>query len=434
MQGVNTTSIDTLLDNMFAGVEMEDLVPNETSPVWDEISEAPPENMNQKGGFYLVKLGSTNSAQDSQFLDSEYTDFPLPTSSEYLRLQVLPIVTRATVQITDHAELQDKSKYKEVPAKNVDTLVNDIDGEFRFVDLKRSRQVWGDRTNVLGTIGSINTTTRVITLDNASNLFGARNFEKGMRNEVRDTSFGLRQDVAGLPYIRLEAVNKTAATIKYQSSTPAPVGTTTGDLLYGYGDYNNAWAGIDYHTKTTGAWQGVSDRTVHDRLRGIRIAAGGAALSASFLRRMISARRNRLDQGKRRPGLKFYCSAQYDMYEASGFAQQGYADGGADLKRGFRKLFFGEIEFVYDRFVPYDSIFLGDLKKLHKFGMQNFQPIRDRDSGTYLRRLPSGDGQRWSPKKQVIFQGVGNTGTNDPAGLGVWGTGLSVADVSLGYE
>jgi hypothetical protein len=434
MQGVTTSSIDTLLDNIFADVKMIDLVPNENSPVWDDLSEAPAENMNQKGGFYLVKLGATNSAQDSQFSDSEFTDFPLPTNSEYLRLQVLPIVTRATVQVTDHAELQDKAKYKEMPAKDVDTVLNDINGELRFVDLKRSRQIWGDRTNVIGTVGSIVTGTRTVTNDMSTNLFGSRFFEKGMRVEFRDTSFVLRQDVAGLPYVKTDVVNKTLGTWKYAAATPAPVGVAAGDLIYGWGDYNNAWAGIDYHTKTTGAWQGMADRSIHDRTRGIRIPAGGAGVSASLLRRAISARRNRLDQGKKRPGLKFYASAQYDMYEASGFPQQGYADGGADLKRGFRKLFFGEIEFVYDRFVPYDAIFLGDLSKLHKFGMQNFQPIKDPGTGSYLRRLPGGDGQRWSPKKQIIFQGVGNTGTNDPAGLGVWITGLAVSDVSIGYE
>jgi hypothetical protein len=432
-QGVNTTTIDTLLDNIFADVKMEDLVPNETSVAWDDVSKAPPENMNQKGGFYLIQLGSTNSAQDSQFTASEFSDFPLPSNSRYARLTVVPIVTRATVQVTDHAELQDKAKYKEMPAKNIDTVVRDIEGEMRYLDRKRSRQIWGNRTNQIATVGSINTATRVVTCDTADNLFGVRHVEEGLRLEYRDTNGVLRQDAGSLPYTRVTEVNRTLATFKYDANTLAPAGVATGDIIYGWGDYNNAWAGIDYHTGTTGQWQGLSDRSTHDRTRGIRIDADGADVSASLLRRMISARRNRIDQNAtKRNGMKFYASAQWDAYEASGFAQQGYADGGTDLKRGFRKLFFADIAFEYDPFVPYDSIFLGDLSKLHKFEMQNFQPIKDGYS--YLRRLEAADGQRMSPKKQIIFQGVGNIGTNDAAGLGVWLTGLNTADISLGYE
>jgi hypothetical protein len=432
-QGVNLTTIDDLLDNIFADVKMEDLVPNETSPAWEDVSKAPAENMNKKGGFYLVQLGSTNSAQDSQFAASEFTDYPLPTNSRYARLQVVPIVTRATVQVTDHAELNDKAKYKEMPAKNLDTVVNDIDGEMRYLDRKRSRQIWGNRSNEIATVGSINTATRVVTCDDASNLFGVRHVEEGLRLEYRDANGVLRHDVGGLPYTRVTEVNSSLVTYKYSADTPAPAGVTAADKIYGYGDYNNGWAGVGYHSATTGSWQGISDRSTHNRTRGISIDADGADVSASLLRRMISARRNRIDQSSaKRSGLKFYASAQWDAYEASGFAQQGYADGGADLKRGFKKLFFSDVPFVYDAFVPYDSIFLGDLSKLHKFEMQNFQPIKDGYS--YLRRLESADGKRLSPKKQIIFQGVGNLGTNDPAGLGVWLTGLNTADISLGYE
>jgi hypothetical protein len=432
-QGVDTNVIDTLLDNIFSNKERPDLIPNAEDSCWMEVSKGNPGNMNQKGAFYLEQLGANNSSVDSQFAASEFEDFPMAGNSRYVRLNVPPLVRRATVQITDHAEIQDKSNLKETPVSNLEFLGNDIQGEMRFTAIKDARQLWGNRSNEIARVSAVNTGTRTITFLATANLFGARFLEEGMRTEFRDPSGVLRQTVGQEPYVRLESVNRSTVTAVYQPSTPIPGTVIANDIVYGKGDYNNGMAGIDYHTALTGAWQGLADRSLHDRTRGIRINAAGQSVHAALLRQAVSAQRNRIDQGTgMRAKSKFYASAQIDAYEATGFAQQGYADGGADLKRGFRKLFFGDIPFEYDRFIPYDSIFLGNLSKIDLFEMQKFGPVKD--GGTYLRRLPSADGMGWSPKKQVIFQGIKNLGCQDPAGLGVWITGLSVADVSLGYE
>jgi hypothetical protein len=429
MPGVTDTTITPMLDEVFAKVPMEKLFPN-YSEIWKKkLKPAASHNINARGGFYLIQTGSSNSLETSDFTEAAGGDFPLAGESSYLKLNVSMKTDRSTIEWNGNVDAQNEAQQKQNPAKAVDYVGNELEGIMRFYAITRSRQIWQDGSNEVARISGVNTGTRTLTCNNAGNLFGVQLLEEGMLVEFRDASGNLRYDGMSR-FVKIESTDRANKTFRYSAETPLPNGVTNADRVYPKGSYNNGWAGIDFFLGTSGTFEGMSDRTSHYRTTGVRIPAGGKSVSAGLLRRMLSSQKYRRD-GEESDG-EFYASAQYDAYEATGFATQSFGQSGDTLKRGFRKMFFDSKPFNEDIYVPRDVLAFVDFKKIHKFELLKFGPRKFR--GDYVMPVPSANGQTWSDKFQILLQGFGNLGTNHPAAVGVWCSGLSTSGLALGND
>ncbi len=227
--------------------------------------------------------------------------------------------------------------------------------------------------------------------------------------------------------------SKTATFTNVKDNTGTVTGTlqangvVTNDRVYMKGCYNANWKGISHFLEASGAFEGQSDRTGHYRLPGLREDKGGATLTVGMTRKMITDQEMRVD-GDDVKG-DFYCSTQYDAFEATGISTKVYGQTGDELKQGYGRLSFDGRKFIKDLYIPRDVLALIDLDKVDKFEMQPFQPLKNGD-GSYFHQAIGTTAHKDS--KFVYFRGIGQLGTDDPSQLGVWIENLSTAGLATG--
>jgi hypothetical protein len=160
------------------------------------------------------------------------------------------------------------------------------------------------------------------------------------------------------------------------------VTTTTGDIVVrGKGAANKQYTGFYGVTHNQGiTFQGQST-TTFPQLSSNRINAGGQALTETLLRQLATfvtrASGDEIDEY-----LMGY--AQYDAYEALGFAQKRFQD--MKLDKGYSTLSFGDKKIVKDVDMP-NSLVYGINSESVKFGEVTALSWEDSD-GSILKNVP----------------------------------------------
>lgn len=426
--------ITDTLDELFANNSVGQLLPDdELTKCYRKVAQGKKENINARGAFYLLQTRQPNNIRQKSFGTNPGAMFPEATRAGYLLMNLSAIVDEATLQWDGNVEDQNKGKLKQIPAKDMDYLEREMTGIYAAYARDKARQLWGNGVNELARVSAINTGTRVVTCNNAGNAWGVQLIEEGDILEVRDGSGTLRG------YVQVESVSRPAKTftisanyIRNSSDTTAALASLSianNDRIYPRDGFNNGWKGVDHLIGTSGAFQSLPDRTIHDHLTGVQIDAGGRALSASLLRKLRSARRNRR-YGKKSRG-KFYASAQIDAYEATGLATQTYGQT-TTLDRGYseEELKFDGRGFEWDYYIDKDVVFDADLAAIDVFELREFKPVKM--DGSYIHLAPGVD--RHYDKRNVYIKGVGQLGCEVPAAVGGKLYGLSTTNLALGHD
>ena len=159
----------------------------------------------------------------------------------------------------------------------------------------------------------------------------------------------------------------------------ASITTTTGDVVvFGKGAVNKSYIGfwgVTHNQATT--FQGLNTST-YPQLASNRINANGQPLTESLLRsgQSVVSVNSGAEIDEYLTGF-----AQYDAYEALGFAQKRFMDSKVD--KGFTSLKFGDKDFVKDVDVP-ASVIYGITKSTVKFGEVTSLQFADQD-GSVLK-------------------------------------------------
>lgn len=422
------------LDELFAKNKVADLVPT-YSDTYRKIKNADAKKINARGAFYLLQTRRPNNIRSSAFNNANAgRQFPEATKSKWATMNVTAIEDTATISWDGNVDVQDEAGLKQKPAKDLDYIENEMAGIYEAYGRDKSRQLWQDRSNEVGRVSAINTGTRVVTLNNAGNLFNAQLIEEGDILEVRDGSGTLKG------YIQVDTVYRptkqfviSAGYIQDTTETTVALtalGIANNDRLYPKGGYNNGHAGIPTMIATSGSFQSLSDRTIHDYLTGVSIDASGRAASFALLMRLDSAVRFRR-HGRKAKG-KFYASSQMYAIMATGLATQ--RDGQiAKLDMGYEddEIMYRGLTFHFDYFVPRVEIHFTNIDAIDKFELREFKPVKTRQ-GTYIHQAP-GD-RRHYDSQNVYFKGIGNLGAEVPIDVGGVLTNLSTAGISLGDD
>lgn len=426
--------ITITLDELFAKNKVADLVPT-YSDTYKRIKNADAKKINARGAFYLLQTRRPNNIRSQAFNGTNNgQQFPEANKSKWTTMNVTAIEDTATIQWDGNVEAQDEAMLKQKPAKDVDYVENEMAGIYEAYGRDKSRQIWQDRSNEVGRVSAINTGTRVVTCNNAGNLFNAQLIEEGDILEVRDNVGTLKG------YIQVDSVYRpakqfTIAANYIQDTTEATValaalGIANNDRLYPKGGYNNGYAGIPTMIATSGSFQSLADRTIHDYLTGVSIDASGRAASFALLMRLDAAARFRR-HGRKAKG-KFYASAQMYAIMATGLATQ--RDGQiAKLDMGYEdeEIMYRGMSFNFDLYVPRNEIHNTDLDCVDKFELREFKPVKTRQ-GTYIHQAP-GD-KRHYDRQNIYFKSIGNLGAEVPIDVGGVLTNLSTAGISLGDD
>lgn len=438
MANLGHDDVTITLDELFAKNRVAKLLPqDELLAHWREVSEGSAHNINARGAFYMLQSRQPNNIRQKAFGTSPGAQFPEPTKSKYLTMNLAAIVDEATLQWDGNVDVQNEAQLKQKPAKELDYIEREMEGMYAAYARDKARQLWQARDNELARASAINTGTRVVTCNNAGNLFNVQLIEEGDILEARDAGGTL------LGYVQVDSVYRPTKTfviaadyIKDAAGVTTTLGAGGGQLnivnntrFYPKGGFNNGWAGIPYLIATSGAFQSISDRTVHDHLTGVSIDAAGRAISAALLRRLRSARRSRR-YGKKSKG-KFYASAQLDGYESTGWATQKYGQTTSfDMGYKDEELKFDGKGFEWDYYIPKTQVFEVDLSAVDRFELRDFKPLRGENG--YKYRAPGDD--RHYDKENIYFKGIGNLGCEVPAAVGGVLTNLSTAGLALGDD
>ncbi len=429
--------ITVTLDELYAKNKVADLLPPDSLlKNWRKVNRGTKLNINARGAFYMLQTRGPNHIRQKAFSNANAgQQFPEPTNAKYITMNLTAIVDEATLQWDGNVDVQNKAELKQKPAKSLDYVGKLIEDMYKAYGRDKARQLWQNRTNELARVSAINTGTGVVTCNNAGNLFGVQLLEEGDLLEIRDASAVLKGYVRVASIYRPTltfVVDTDASTILDLNGAPAALaalGIANNDRIYPKNGYNNGWPGVPYFIGTSGAFQSLADRTINDRLTGVSIDAGGAALSAALMRRLRSARRSR-NYGDTSKGM-FYASTQIDAYEATGFATQGYGQT-KTLDRGYEdhELMFDGKAFHYDYYIPKNEVYEVDLSEIDIFELREFTPLRGEHG--YKYRAPGVD--RHYDKENIYFKGIGTMGAESPAAVGGVLTNLSTAGLGIGND
>lgn len=423
------------LDELFANNKVAQLLPqDELLRSWRMIGEGSAKNINARGAFYMLQTRAPNNIRQKAFGTNPGAQFPEPTNSKYSTMNLTAIVDEATLQWDGNVADQDKAVLKQMPAKDLDYVEREMAGIYDAYARDKARQIWQSRDNEIARVSAINTGTRVVTCNNAGNLFNTQLVEEGDILEVRDST-----GVTLRGYIRVQSVYRPTKTFIIDANyildgagaviTLAAMAIVNNDRLYPKDGYNNGWSGIPYLIATSGAFQSLADRTINDHLTGVSIDASARAISAALLRRLRSARRSRR-YGKKSKG-KFFASAQIDGYEATGWATQKYGQTTSlDMGYADEELKFDGKSFMWDYFVPKTQVFEVDMSAIDRFELREFKPLRGENG--YKTRAPGVD--RHYDKENIYLKGIGNLGCEVPAAVGGVLTNLSTSGLTLGDD
>jgi hypothetical protein len=423
------------LDELYANNTVEQLLPmDELLKHWRQVSRGSAKNINARGAFYMLQTQQPAYIRQKSFGNTPGAQFPEATNSKYTTMNLSAIVDEATLQWDGNVEDQNDAALKQKPAKDLDYIERELEGAYEHYARQHARQLWGDRTNELARVSAINTGTFTVTCNNAGNLFNVQLLEQGMLIEIRDSTGAT---VRG--YFRIQSVYRPTKTFIIDSTyvhdstdttaALAGLGIVNNDRIYPKSGKDQGWPGVDYLIATSGAFQSLADRTIHDHLTGVSIDASARAISAALMRRLRSARRNRR-YGKKSAG-KFYASSQIDGYEGTAFATQKYGQT-TQLDMGYNEdeLKFDGKSFEWDYYIAKNKVYEADLSAIDRFELREYKPIKM--GGSYIHLAPGVD--RHYDKKNVYLKGVGTIGCPVPAAVGGVLTNLSTAGLALGDD
>jgi hypothetical protein len=242
--------------------------------------------------------------------------------------------------------------------------------------------VAGDGNGQLGTINTgANSTTQTLASGTGAFQYGSQYLQVGDVIDIYDPTFTTsRTGLAGATVTSITRSTGGAATVVLSLS----VNTTTGDFIVrGKGAAGKQYTGFyaPTHNQTSTSFQGQSVVT-YPQLSGNHIAAGGQSLSESLLRQaqtaVTRASGDEIDE--------YLCGfAQFDAYEALGFAQKRFME--TKLDKGYTTLDFGGKSLVKDVDMP-NSVIYGINKESVKFGEVSALNWEDSD-GSILKQVPT---------------------------------------------
>lgn len=239
----------------------------------------------------------------------------------------------------------------------------------------------GDGSGILSTVNAGATSaTQTLAVGTGFGQYGSRYLQPGDVIDIYDSTLTTSRS-AGAGYtinsITLSSGGAAASMVLSASST-----TTTGDIVVrGGGRVNKSYIGLWGLTHNQGVtFQGLST-TTYPLLQSNRINAGGNPLSESYLRSLLSV----VSVVSGKDIDEFAAShAQFDAYEALGFAQKRFQD--VTLDKGYETLKFAGKPFFKDVDIPPAAVY-GLSRSTISFGEVTAMNFSEMD-GSILKWVP----------------------------------------------
>jgi hypothetical protein len=390
-----------------------------TSPTYDEIKPGKAHELNSRGASIVIR--PTNNAK-SRWSTAEFEDFAPAGNSTLVKTTVTFVNFYKTARFSRHVLAENQN-----PSKIADLVTGEIDNVREMIDKENNKLLWSDGSCELARVSAYNSSTGVVTCNNAGNFFGSQLIEAGMEVEFRQSDGTLRE-AGGITWAVVSAVSEGNLTFTLQNAM-GPTDIANNDRVYPRDSYNSAPRGFGYQVAPSGAWQGLSDRTVYRGTTPAIYAAGGAALSEGMFRRVRSGMFFKKGEDAKRGKYKVYWSSQKDAYENA--YDEMRIQTSSNLNAHWESVAPGGMEETRDPHIQRDRVWILNTRKMMKFAMEEIG-IRKNAGGGIFHQLNARRGQGHADGSQIYWGGFFNYGTDDPVALGTAITGLSTQGLELG--
>lgn len=412
------TNVEAAVREYYSG-GVEDLTFN-VDDTLSEIEEGKDaEELNSRGASLVIR--PLNNVSE-RWGTSELADYPNPGVSPLVKTTVVFTGVTATALFSNHVLAENQT---------ATTITNLVTGELdnKLENLRDSQDFycWGDASGERARVSSVS--SLVVTCNNSGNLYGVQMLEAGMEVEYR-TSGGVLLSGGGVTYSTILSVDVSAQTFTVDQIPNDPI--ANGHRVYLRNSYGSAPRGALYHIATSGAWQGLTDRTIYRGTTPTTVTATGV-LTQGLIEKMHSARS--LKTGKRGKGkTKLYVSSQWSAYVAIGFEMKTFPNTNA-LDLGFvdNQTDYAGVPFRFSKHVQRDMLWEMDFSKLRLYRMQKIQMVKN-DAGGIFHLINAASGQLHASGKAVYWEGFYNLGTKAPVQLGTRIDGLTTTNLALGND
>lgn len=304
---------------------------------------------------------------------------PTPLRQVEKKFQVFDRGYAATIKMYEK-DMENASKnFQSFISHQTDEMTNIVTDVEKVINIDLAA---GDGSGILGIIGTgATSTTQTLKVGTGFGQWGSRYVQVGDVIDIYDSTLTTSRS-AGAGYslnsIALSSGGADASAVLSASST-----TTTGDIVVrGAGRVNKSYVGLWALTHNQAVtFQGLSTST-YPILQSNRINAGGNALSEAYLRSALSV----VNVVSGEEVDEFAAShAQFDAYEALGFAQKRFQD--STLDKGYETLTFAGKKFFKDVDIP-PSVIYAVKKDTIKFGEVTRLNFSEMD-GSVLKFVPN---------------------------------------------
>lgn len=378
------------------------------------------EELNSRGASLVIE--PLNNVSE-RWGTAELQDYPTPGGNPLVKTTVPFTGVAATALFSHHVLAENNS------ATTITNFVTRaLDNKAENLRNSQDFYLYGDASGERARVSSV--ASLVVTCNNSGNLYGVQMLEVGMEVEFR-TSGGVLLSGGGVTYSTITAVDYSAQTFTVDQIPNDPIANT--HRVYLRGSFGAAPRGFLYHVATSGAWQGLSDRTIYRGTTPTVVAAGGNVLSQGLLEKMHSARALKI--GKRGSGKsKLYVSSQWSAYVAIGFEMKTFPNTNA-FDAGFvdSQTDYAGVNFKFSKHCQRDMIHELDLKKMRVYRMQGIMMVKN-DAGGVFHLINASSGQMHASGRAVYWEGYLNYGVKAPVDLGTRIEGLSTANLALGND
>jgi hypothetical protein len=381
---------------------------------FSSIDEGTPEEINARGSFLSI-LSLDHAIERTT--TNEGGSFPEASAPQYVKATLPHITVERTVGMTGAVKRNNNRNQI-----NVNVVKKNFTNAMDKIFKSMNRHIFGDGSGELARVGAgsvgaggtaVDTTTKIITCNGTTNLFGSRFVDIGQLLEARSTAGALRNG-GGLTKMTVTAVDREN---KKFTVNQLPTDIAANDVIYNYDSFGTAPFGFDYHFAKTGTWLNLTRGSSNIGLNSVRRSLGGEKLTGGALDQLLGDIKFKLGGEPNKDGLEIiWAPTQCNSYKDEGYELKqfvmtvGQTARGANIDMSFSGVTHSGIKTREEVDCQINRVIVNPKGLLKKFQLQKIQILQD--DGGPLRLQVGADG--YVDSYVGFIQGVFNVAPEKP--------------------
>lgn len=347
------------------------------------IDAGTPEEINSRGAFLSI-LSLDHAIEQST--TTEGGAFPEAHGPTYVKATLPFIKTMRTVGMSGAVKRNNAKNQI-----NVNVVKKNFTNTMDKIFKSKNRFCFGDGSGEVARMGTgtvqaggtgADTTTKIVTCNGTTNLFGSRFIDIGQQLEARGTD-GTSRVNGGSSAFKMTVTAVDRGNKKFTVDA-FPSDLASGDVFYNYLSYGAEIYGFDYHFAKTGTWLNLTRGTSNIGLNSVRRDNGGEKLTGGALDQLLGDINFKLGGEPNKDGLEIiWAPTQRNSYLDEGYSlkqfvmQVGQTGKGAKIDMSFDGVTHSGIKTRSEVDCQIDRVVVNPRGLVKKFELTKIQIVQD---------------------------------------------------------